>query len=294
VVHSLSTLASAEIRVRDTTFVALDLEATGVAFGHDRIIEIGAVKFRVASDGRVIPGERFHTLVNPGIPLPPPIARLTGLSQAGLNDAPPLEAVWGELEGFVQGVVVVAHQVQSDLAWLASEALRIGRSPIDQAFYCTLQISRRCVPKAPKHALAALVEHLGLSPGEHHRALADALHTRNLFAHCVALIGAQDLGALGLRRSELWPTRDRFVVDLPAHLEPMRGHLAAQTAVVMRYRGGSQGTAPRPVTPLGFFAASGVPYLRAWCHIADDARSFRCDRIRAWHPLLIDEDVLSL
>lgn len=279
----------AEIRVRETTFVAMDLEATGVAFGHDRIIEIGAVRFRLGADGRVTPGERFHTLVNPSIPLPPPIARLTGLTEDGLRAGPALESVWDEFTAFLAGTVVIAHHVQSDLAWLASEALRIDRRPIALPFFCTLQIARRCVPKAPKHALAALVAHLGLNPGEHHRALADALHTRNLFAHCVASAGATDLGALGLRHPESWPTPDRFVVQLPEHLVGLHVHLADQTAVLMRYRGGSQGSALRPVTPLGFFAASGVPYLRAWCHLADDARSFRCDRIRAWQPHLDGE-----
>lgn len=279
---SMPRAAASGIPIADTTFVALDLEATGVAFGHDRIIEVGAARFRVDATGRVEPGPTFHTLVDPGLRLPPLIAELTGLRPEDLDGAPPLSAVWDDLTAFLDGAVVLAHQAQADVTWLASEALRLAAPPPAAPFFCTLRVARRCLPSAPRHTLAALVEHAGLRPGTHHRALADALHTRNLFAHCVGRVGARHLGAVGLDTPERWPEAARFEVRLPAHLEGLREAIAAAAPIEIRYRGGSQGSAFRPVTPLGLFAAEGVAYLRAVCHLAGDARSFRCDRIRTW------------
>lgn len=270
-------------RFTETNFVALDLEATGVAFGHDRIVEIGAVRFRLDRDGHVIPGERFHRLVNPGMPLPELITRLTGLENASLVDAPPLEALWDDFTSFLSDSVVLAHQARADLSWLAAEALRLERQPLEIPFYCTLHLARRCVPGAPKYSLQSLVSHCGLKPGDHHRALADALHTRNLFAHCVGRSGAKDFHDFGHIGPEGWPEPREFEVRIPVHLAGLSELIASQEAVSIRYRGGSHGTAWRPITPLGFFASNGVPYLRAWCHLADDGRSFRCDRIGPWH-----------
>ena len=45
------------------TYVAFDLETTGLSPEHDRIIEIGALKVK---DGKII--ERFSEFLKPGIP----------------------------------------------------------------------------------------------------------------------------------------------------------------------------------------------------------------------------------
>jgi DNA polymerase-3 subunit epsilon len=57
------------------TYVALDLETTGLNPDKDAIIEVGAVKFR---DGEIV--EEFTTLVNPGRPIPPEITMITGIT----------------------------------------------------------------------------------------------------------------------------------------------------------------------------------------------------------------------
>jgi DNA polymerase III epsilon subunit-like protein len=49
------------------TYVALDLETTGLDPEKDTIIELGAVRFR---DGEIL--EKFSQVVNPGRRIPPP------------------------------------------------------------------------------------------------------------------------------------------------------------------------------------------------------------------------------
>ena len=61
----------------EVTFVVLDLETTGASPADCAITEIGAVRYRG--------GERlgtFQTLVNPGVPIPPMITVLTGITEA--------------------------------------------------------------------------------------------------------------------------------------------------------------------------------------------------------------------
>ena len=69
--------------LRDTTFVVVDLETTGGAPVDAGITEIGAVKVR----GGEVLGE-FATLVNPGEPVPPFVAVLTGITDAMVASAP--------------------------------------------------------------------------------------------------------------------------------------------------------------------------------------------------------------
>ena len=67
----------------ETTFVVLDLETTGGSAAVDAITEIGALKLR----GGELLG-RFESLVNPGVPIPPMITVLTGITQSMVLPAP--------------------------------------------------------------------------------------------------------------------------------------------------------------------------------------------------------------
>lgn len=274
------------LRVRDVDWVALDIEATGVAWGHDRIVELGAARFRIQKDGAVMPGPRFVALVNPGLPIPEVVARITGLDDAAVAGAPALEAVWEAFDAFMGDAFVVAHGARSDLSWLGSEALRTRAEPLRARFFCTLELARKAIVKPPRYTLEALTQHLGIAPEEapFHRALADALHTRNLFARCASALGAEFVTELGFDRPLPWPGPEVYAVRVPERLKALEDLILLQTRCRISYRGGSAGREPRPITPLGFFAHEGVPYLRAWCHLDDSGKSFRCDRVVAVLP----------
>ena len=71
----------------DVTFVVVDLETTGGPPAEAGITEIGAVKVR----GGEVLGE-FQTFVRSGVPIPPFISLLTGITDAMVATAPPLGA----------------------------------------------------------------------------------------------------------------------------------------------------------------------------------------------------------
>src|SRR5262245_34012620 len=80
----------------EVTFVVLDLETTGGAPGRDGITEVGAVKYR---GGECL--GTFQTLVNPGVPIPPTITVLTGITEQMVAPAPKIAAVLPPLRDFL-------------------------------------------------------------------------------------------------------------------------------------------------------------------------------------------------
>lgn len=102
-------------------FVVVDLETTGGDPGTDRITEIGAVKVRA---GEVV-GE-FATLIDPGMPIPPLVVELTGMTDALVHGAPRAAAVLPSFAEFSRGAVLVAHNAPFDIGFLQAESARCG------------------------------------------------------------------------------------------------------------------------------------------------------------------------
>ena len=100
------------------TFVALDLETTGLDPKRDTIIEIGCVKFR----GNEILDE-WSSLVNPGRKLPFVISQLTGITDRELIGKPRLADLLAPLSRFVGTAPVVAHNASFDLGFLREAGL---------------------------------------------------------------------------------------------------------------------------------------------------------------------------
>src|SRR5580700_8352929 len=105
----------AEARFAELEFAVVDLETTGWSPGVAAITEIGAVRVR----GGLRQGE-FASLVNPGMPVPPGIADLTGITDWMLAAAPRLGAVLPGLLDFARGCVLVAHNAPFDLGFLVA------------------------------------------------------------------------------------------------------------------------------------------------------------------------------
>lgn len=172
----------------DLTFVALDVETTGLDPERDAIIEVGAVAFSL--DGAV--RATFQRLVDPGREVPEFVVRLTGIRPADLCGAPSIGEVVAELEAFVGDAVVVGQNVAFDLAHLGRAGFATEREAIDTAF-----LARALLHDVPSYTLAELAAYFGIRVEETHRALADAETAARVF---VALLRhAWGLDA-GLRR----------------------------------------------------------------------------------------------
>ncbi|MGA8545630.1 MAG: exonuclease domain-containing protein, partial [Mycobacterium sp.] len=171
---------AAEMALRETTFVVVDLETTGgrMTAGEgtaaDAITEIGAVKVR----GGVVLGE-FATLVDPQRSIPPQIVHLTGITTAMVCDAPTIGAVLPMFFEFARGAVLVAHNARFDVGFLRAAAEQCGIVWRRPQVLCTVQLARRVLTReeAPSVRLAALARLFAVASEPTHRALDDARAT---------------------------------------------------------------------------------------------------------------------
>jgi len=157
----------------DRTLVALDLETTGLSPRLDRMIEVGAVRFR---GDQVL--ATFQSLVRPEVAIPRTVQELTGIRDADVAAAPSPEQVLAQLIDFVGDSGVVAHSGNFDLSFLVDGAADPGYELFD-----TLDLARIVLPVAPSHSLPHLSRQLGLRHPHPHRALSDADAARQLFRY---------------------------------------------------------------------------------------------------------------
>ena len=146
----------------------VDLETTGMSARTDRVTEIAVLEI---DDGRLV-GE-WSSLINPGIPIPPEIRGLTGISDSMVKDAPGFDAIADQLAELLEGRVLVAHNVRFDYGFLKAEFERTGRS-FSAKTLCTARLSRALYPERSGHGLDAIVARHRLDDADRHRASGDA------------------------------------------------------------------------------------------------------------------------
>jgi DNA polymerase-3 subunit epsilon len=182
-------------RLCDLTFCVVDLETTGgSAEGGSMITEIGAVKVR----GGEVLGE-FQTLVDPHTEIPPFIAVLTGISNAMVAGAPPIESALPAFLEFAQGSVLVAHNAPFDVGFLQHFAARQGRPWPTFEVLDTARLARRVITRddAPNCKLSSLARVFGSTTTPNHRALSDARATVDVLHGLM-----ERLGGLGVHTLE--------------------------------------------------------------------------------------------
>jgi DNA polymerase III subunit epsilon len=193
-----------ETLIEDAELVVFDLETTGLAASRDRMCEIGAVRVRSLELA-----ETFETLVDPGVALPPTIARLTGLRDADLRRAPRQELAVRRFLAFVGDAPLAAHNARFDVGFLDHAVQRLTGRRVAAAVVDTVWLARRLLQRrSERFSLAQLAHFFGTSTQPCHRALPDALATAEIL---VALLGlAQERGARTLAEViELAAPRER-------------------------------------------------------------------------------------
>jgi DNA polymerase-3 subunit epsilon len=185
---TLVTTAAASPALDTCRFAVVDVETTGTrARRGDRIIEIAAV-----IEGQVA----FHTLVNPGIPIPPFVATLTGISDAQLREAPSFDAVVDGLLDALRDTVFVAHNARFDWAFVTAEVERARGLVLHGPRVCTLRLARRLLPDLPRRNLDTVADHFGITIEGRHRAVGDAVAAARVLEKLVGI--AKENGAVTL------------------------------------------------------------------------------------------------
>jgi DNA polymerase III epsilon subunit family exonuclease len=179
----------------EAEFVVFDLETTGLSAQTSRICELGAVRVRALE---LV--ERFQSLVDPRIPLPEPVARLTGLHERELRGAPPVGIVVGRFLSFAGDAPLVAHNARFDQRFIERQLRRRESRKLAEPPLCTAALARRLLAgRLSRVSLASLAHFFGVPTAPCHRALPDAEATAQVLIRLIGL--AQELGAR--RLSEL-------------------------------------------------------------------------------------------
>lgn len=186
--HSVQgTLDELGTPLAEVTFVVVDLETTGGSHADAGITEIGAVKVR----GGEVLGE-FGTLVDCGLPIPPFITVLTGITQQMVLAAPKVAEVITTFLEFAHGCVLVAHNAPFDTGFLKAACAAHGHAWPNFPVLDTADLARRVLTRdeVPNRRLGTLAQFFRSSTKPNHRALADAKATVDVLHGLIERLGA--------------------------------------------------------------------------------------------------------
>lgn len=263
-----------EKTIDEIPVVVLDTETTGLhtTLGH-RVVEIGAVRLE---KGKQV-GE-FQTMLNPGRPIEPRASEITGITNAELADAPKFSDVVDEVSRFLDGALLVAHNATFDADFMGSEYNLIGRS-LENPWLCTLRLARSYFHFG-RNGLGHIAARLKIPMTRAHRALNDVIVTAEVFRRMNReLVEKQKFKTVGdllyAQKGAIYsPMRDDVL--LPPLLADA---LSAQRDVKIRYVSQVGTINSRRVTPRYATQNGGTTYLIAYCHLRNEQRTFRLDRI---------------
>ena len=174
----------------DAAYVVFDIETTGFSPVTNRIIEIGAVK---VESGQIT--DRFSAFVNPQVPIPFEIEKLTGISDSMVIDADTIEVILPRFLEFVGDAALVAHNASFDVGFIKENAKR-QNIPFELTYVDTVGIARTLLTGQAKYTLDAVAKTLKISLENHHRAVDDAECTAEIFLKFIEMLKKDDVYTL--------------------------------------------------------------------------------------------------
>ncbi|MBQ6789414.1 MAG: PolC-type DNA polymerase III [Clostridia bacterium] len=172
----------------DDEFVIFDIETTGLSAATCMITEIGAV---IVKNGEVL--GKFSEFVNPGVPIPENIVRLTGITDEMVADAPDISVVLPKFLEFCGERMVVAHNANFDVGFIKVAAERCGME-FKNPFLDTVAMSRYVNPTSKNHKLDTLAKLYELGEFNHHRASDDAEMLAMIFDRMISRLKEEGIG----------------------------------------------------------------------------------------------------
>lgn len=266
--------------LRDTPLAFVDVETTGASadFGH-RVIEIGVAR---VEGGQIV--ARYEQLIDPQRRISPGVTAMTGISQAMVTGQPTFAQQFPAMLPLLKDAIVLGHNVRFDLSFLRREFRRCGTeltAALGDGVHVldTVRIARKRFGRGG-NALQLLAPRLGMRPQVAHRALADALTTAFVFEKLMEPVGGWACCVCDAIREQggpmgLMPATPRESL-LPLELEEA---LEQRVPVQMEYLDARQNRTHRVIEPLTIRRSGGELIMVAYCHMRQDRRTFKLDRV---------------
>ncbi|MEW5795724.1 MAG: exonuclease domain-containing protein [Candidatus Zixiibacteriota bacterium] len=263
-------------------FVAFDTETTGIWAAAHRIVEIGAVKFRLGEQ-RI---QRFQTLVNPEREIPAEVIEIHGINNAMVQSAPTIKPVLEQFSDFCgTDSILVAHNTIFDISFVGCEADRVGVPLMENLIIDTVDLYHKYRPGLDSYSLQSLMRKFGLGADQNHRASDDASLVWKLFT-----MVAQDFPVFHsygeFKRAFAFYSMSQWRGDerpLPDQYREISQAASEGRALEIVYATNGQPPQSRTIWPKRLHNLRTVFYVTAYCEKAQAERTFRLDRIQSFH-----------
>jgi DNA polymerase III epsilon subunit family exonuclease len=265
--------------LRELPLAFFDVETTGAsAQWGDRIIELGIVRIEAGAIAC-----EYQQLLNPARRIGAGITALTGISGEMVADQPPFSHVADRVIELLGNAVIVGHNVRFDLSFLNEEFRRCGREISEllgkTTVLDTVRIARKLYGRGG-NGLQRLSRRLELPPATAHRALADAQTTHRVLERMLEPLTGWSLPLVDVIALQGGPMTLRPATprENPLPLE-LQEALEQRQPVMMEYLDARQTRTHRIIEPLEIRRFRGELMLVAHCHMRNDRRTFKLDRI---------------
>jgi DNA polymerase-3 subunit epsilon len=259
--------------------VFFDIESTGLHASEDRICEIALRRVR----GATLEAS-YNTLVNPCHPMDSQAYRVHQISPEMLKHAPLFVEVAPTVLPLLHNAVLVAHNAPFDVAFLNTELRRLQQPPVANHVIDTLVLSRRILRRS-SHSLASLAADIGLSRPSH-RAMDDVMALEGLYRYLLDQLAEREINSLDdLLRFQrgLLPGQ---VEEAPPPVIEQALRQGRRISIVYRSVSTPEPTL-RLIRPIEITHERSGLFLRAFCYLRNDLRSFALEKIESME--LIEE-----
>jgi DNA polymerase III subunit epsilon len=198
-----------------------------------------------------------------------------GITDAMLVGAPIFATLLPQIHSLLQDAVLVAHNARFDIGFLRHEWQLAGHTFPFLAVADTLALAQARY-RFPHNSLGAIASELGVTPTALHRAMADVRTTWQVWQRFVADMRQEGPVILA---HVLYPHSRRPVEELIAMVTTLQEALPTGKPLELRYQPEKAPVTVRVVQPLEVYYERGHGYLRAFCHLRQEERNFRLDRI---------------
>ena len=168
------------------SYIAFDVETTGLNPMENEIIETGALKVR---DGKV--AERFMEFIHPTAPISAAITNLTGITNEMVAGARPRCKVVSDFLDFCEDDILIGHNVSFDYSFMKCSAAADGL-PFEKLGIDTLKIAKKVHSDLDSKSLGSLCAYYNIENRAAHRAYHDALATAKLYQTLAHYFEADD------------------------------------------------------------------------------------------------------
>jgi DNA polymerase III epsilon subunit family exonuclease len=264
-------------KLNEVEFVIFDVETTGLSpLNGDRIIEIAAKRYKSLQEV-----DSFQSLVNPERPVSYGAYLVNHISDEMLIDAPKSKAVLKKFYSFLKGSCLMGYNVNFDVGFLNNELSFINKSlPKNLPIVDILKISRATLPNLDHYSLLNVSYYLGVQESQMHRASEDVELTFGVFCKLLKMLESQGI-------VDFHNFVHMFGVNMELHallsnvkLAQIQEAIDSGLSLQIKYFSASSGkSTQRKVTPKEIYKEDKKDFLKGFCHLRNEERSFRIDRI---------------